>query len=402
MTTRRLQRGKEDAKRFHERFGEGSVPRPAGRILWCHGASIGESLSVLPLLTTLHTRLPDWHFVLTTNTLTSAKILSQRLPPFITHQFIPWDHPVWVQKFLEHWRPDAVLWLESELWPNFLAQIKQRRLPAALLNARMRPKTAKRWQLAKSLARDMLSSFRFILVGARDYRPIFESLGGQQVRYIGSLKFGAKPLPVEPAALDSLRQAIGTRACIGLISTHEDEEALFLDTVQQLRQRLPGTLIYWVPRQPQRGPFIREALHARHCSVASRSLQEIPGAATDVYLADTVGEMGLCYALAPLAVIGGSFVPHGGQNPIEGVHFGTAVVYGPHMFNFPELCKALEDAQAAQRVTNTEQLIETLVYLRTHAEALAAMQAAARDLATQNVAVIDAFADEIIAQLVTS
>ena len=399
LTATRLAKGKEDPARYTERFGITKAPRPSGKVLWCHGASIGESLSALPLLTTLHARLPHWHFILTTNTMTSAQLLAQRLPPFITHQFVPWDHPKWVENFMHHWQPDAALWLESELWPNTLASLKAHKIPAALLNARMRPKTAQRWGLARGLVAQMLSSFRFILVGARDYRPVFESLGGKNVRYIGSLKFGAKALPVNEAELQTLRRYLGTRRCIGFVSTHEDEETLFATAARALKDAFPDLLIYWVPRQPDRGAAIAQTLEKQKLHSTRRQMHQPITAETDVYIADTIGELGLCYALNPLAVIGGSFAPHGGQNPIEGTHFGTAVLYGPHMFNFPELCAALEQAGAARIIPQESALVPAVSQLLSDPQALAVLQQSSRELATQNVAVIDAFADETIEQL---
>lgn len=402
MTAKRLTRGKEHATRYTERFGESAIPRPEGKVMWCHGASVGESLSVLPLLTTLKSRLPKWHFIVTTGTLSSATLMEERLPEFCTHQFIPWDHPDWVKKFMDHWQPDAVLWLESELWPNILAKIQARDIPAALLNARMRPATAKNWRRARGLIAQMLSAFRFILVGARDYLPTFELFGGKNVHYIGNIKFGAKALPVDDAALKMLRDATRGRLCLGFISTHDGEESLFADTVLALKKEFPDLLAILAPRHAPRGNEIATMLAGKNLNVAQRSWKQEITPSTDIYLADTIGELGLWYALCPMAVIGGSFVPHGGQNPIEAAHFGTAVLYGPHMFNFPELCDALEQAGAALALPNTAALLPTLQDFIRHPGKLQKMREAATQLATQNVVVIDAFADEILTRLVNT
>lgn len=400
MTQQRLRNKKEDPKRFRERYGVTTTPRPSGKVMWCHGASVGESLSVLPLLNTLQARLPDWHFVLTTNTVTSAAIMAQRLPARCTHQFVPWDHPSWVKRFMDHWRPDAVIWLESELWPNMLAEIKKHYIPTALLNARMRPATAKTWEKAHSLIAQMLATFRFILVGARDYRPVFEKFGGKNVRYIGCLKFGAQALPVKADMLQQLKDAIGTRRVIALLSSHATEEALFADALIALKKEFPDILGIIAPRKPERATDILDELQSKGLNVTQRSTGQMITAQTDIYLADTMGELGLWYALSPLAVIGGSFIPHGGQNPIEGTHFGTAVLYGPHMFNFIELCAALEQANAAHAVPTAHALLPTLQHLLRHTNELETMRTAAHELATQNISVIDAFANEIIIQLV--
>jgi 3-deoxy-D-manno-octulosonic-acid transferase len=400
MTAKRLKAGKEIATRMNERYGLTDMPRPQGKIMWCHGASVGESLSVLPLLQTLHARLPDWHIILTTNTVTSAAILEKRLPPYVKHQFIPWDHPVWVKRFMDHWKPDIALWLESELWPNLLHELKTRRIPTALLNARMRPKTMLKWKKAHELIRYMLSTFKFTLVGARTYRPVFESFGAQNVRYIGSLKFGAQALPASEQVLAELRAQIGGRKLIGFLSTHPTEEDLMGDAFKELKKEYPDLLAIVVPRKADRANDIAAELNAKGLKTATRSQGGKIAPDTDFYIADTMGEMGLWYSLCPTVIIGGSFIPHGGQNPIEGTHFGAAIFYGPHMFNFPELTKALEESGAAHPIASREQLLPTLQQALRDPAKLQAMQMAARDLATQNITVIDAFADEIILQLV--
>ncbi len=400
MTHKRLKAGKEIAGRTNERYGITDMKRPNGKVMWCHGASVGESLSALPLLQTLHARLPDWHIIVTTNTVTSAALMEKRLPPYATHQFIPWDHPVWVKRFMDHWKPDVALWLESELWPNLLHELKTRNIPTALLNARMRPKTMLKWEKAHELIRYMLSTFKFTLVGARTYRPVFESFGAQNVRYIGSLKFGAQALPASEQVLAELKAQIGERKLIGFLSTHPTEEDLFGDAFLTLKKEYPDMLAIIVPRKADRAGDIAAELSAKGLKTATRSKGDKITSATDFYIADTMGEMGLWYSLCPVTVIGGSFVPHGGQNPIEGTHFGAAIFYGPHMFNFVELTKALEESGAAHPIASRADLLPTLQKALRDPAKLNAMQMAAKDLATQNIAVIDAFADEIILQLV--
>lgn len=396
MTWHRLAQGKEIKDRIHERYGIASIARPEGNLLWCHAASVGESLSILPLLPELQTRLPTWRFLMTTSTKTSAELMAERLPAFVNHQFIPWDCPQWVEAFLNHWHPEAVLWVESELWPNMLEAFQQRKLPVALLNARLRPKTFQRWSRVPGFAKHILSSFHLILAGARSYVPLFKSLGAHDVRYVGSLKFGSHPLPVNRADLHDMTQVIQERFCIALISTHSDEEAMLCDMIHRLNQHFSQILFIWVPRQPKRGSFIRTSIEKYGLSVAQRSLRETITHQTSVYIADTIGETGLWYSLAKIAVIGGSFIPHGGQNPIEGTHFGCGILYGPHMFNFPELCGALEEAHASIPVTDMQALIETITTLMTHPHQLLQLQTAAKELATKHQDVIGSYATEIL------
>ncbi len=400
MTQNRLRAGKEHPERFTERFGQTSVGRPLGKLMWLHGSSIGESLSILPLLNTLQARLPDWHFMVTTATLTAADVMAQRLPQNVIHQFVPWDHPKWVAKFLDHWRPDAVVWLESELWPNMLHEFSERKIPAGLVNARMRPKTFERWRVAKPLAGKMLSAFAFILVGARDYIHSFKELGGRNIRYIGSLKFGAKALPFDAQKLSDLKTQIGARPVIGFLQTHPTEEHLAGEAFLELKKSVPDLLAIVAPRKNTRGAEIKSELSGMGLNVALRTAHEKIAPETDIYVADTIGEMGLWYSLCPLVVIGGSFIPHGGQNPIEGTHFGTGIIYGPYMFNFPELCAVLEEGGAARMVPTRDALAQSVSELLKQPEKLSAMRSASAALAEQNHAVIDAYAEEVMAILV--
>lgn len=396
----RRARDKEDRARMQERRGHATLARPAGKVMWIHGASVGESLSVLPLLNTLMARLPDWHFLMTTGTVTSAQLMATRLPENVMHQFIPLDHPKWVRRFMDHWRPDAAIWLESELWPNLLHEIEKRGVPAALVNARMRPDTFAKWQHAKGLAAKMLGAFTLTLVGARDYLVYFKTLGAKNVHYLGSLKLGAKALPVDPDKLYQLKTMIEMRPCIGFLQTHPTEEDLAAEVFHELKKSQPGLLAVVAPRKHTRGQEIKDDLQEKGLNVALRTLGEEITPQTDVYVADTIGEMGLWYTLCPVTVIGGSFVNFGGQNPIEGMHFGAAVLYGPFMFNFPELCAVLEEAGAAIPVASREALLPALQDLYRHPDKLATIKTAAMALAGQNHSVIDAIADEIIIQLV--
>lgn len=400
LLQKRLAKGKEHPERIQERRGVASRMRPEGKLLWIHGASVGESLSALPLLNTLKARLPDWHFLVTTGTVTSADILSKRLPSWAIHQFIPLDHPVWVAKFLDHWKPDAVVWLESELWPNMLHEFSARNIPAGLINARMRPKTFAKWQYAKGLAGKMLGAFTFILVGARDYTEYFRSLGGRNISYVGSLKFGARALPVDPEKLAELKTQIDGRSCLGFLQTHPTEEVLAAQTYAELKKSVSDLLVIVAPRKNTRGSEIKQELEALGYKTALRTANEKITPQTDIYIADTIGEMGLWYSLCPIAIIGGSFIPFGGQNPLEGTHFGTAIFYGTGMFNFPELCAVLEEGKAAKMIPTREALLPALKELYENPQALQDMRAASLSLAEQNHAVIDAFTDEIVLQLV--
>lgn len=401
LLERRLKQGKEDPARIHERRGQPEMIRPLGKLMWLHAASVGESLSALPLLDELRARLPDWHFMITTGTVTSAQLLAQRLPEGVVHQYIPLDHPEWVKRFFDHWRPDVVLWMESELWPNMLHEIAARKIPAALLNARMAPDSQKKWKYAGNLASKLIGTFTFILTGARDYVVPFKKMGGRRVDFIGNLKFGSTQLPVDLDKLGDLKDMIGHRRCLGFLQTQPGEEKLAAEIYKALKQEFSDLLLIIAPRKHTRGSEIRTQLKIMGLETAVRTHREPIGLYTDVYIADTIGEMGLWYSLCPVTVIGGSFVPHGGQNPIEGTHFGAAIFYGPHMFNFPEICRVLEDAGAVERVADPDELLTALQKTMRYPSVMNVKHDAAKQLARQTRNITRAYSDEIIERLVT-
>lgn len=400
LLEKRLRQGKEDPARVGERRGESDVLRPKGKLMWIHGASIGESLSALPLLDELRERLPDWHFLMTTGTVTSAQLMAQRLPAGVIHQYIPMDHPVWVGMFFDHWEPDAVLWMESELWPNMLNEVSTRHIPAALLNARMGPDTQKKWKYAGPLVRKMLGAFTFILTGARDYVAPFKKMGGRRVDFIGNLKFGSAQLPVDLDKLVDVRDMIGPRRCIGFLQTQPGEEKMAAEIYMELKKEFSDLLMISVPRKNTRGREIESQMKMMGLNPAVRTQGDEIYPSTDVYIADTIGEMGLWYSLCPIAVIGGSFVQHGGQNPIEGTHFGAAIFYGPHMFNFPEICMVLENAGASERVANPGELLTVIQKCMRYPSVLSVKHDAAKQMARQMKNIIRAYSDEIIERLV--
>lgn len=403
---KRLARGKEHAARLPERLGQPSQPRPPGKLLWVHGASNGELMSAVPLLNALLTAHPEWQALVTSGTVTSSATferLAPTLPPGrVTHQFIPVDHPRWVKQFMDHWRPDGVVWLESELWPNLLQAIKTRRIPAVLVNARMRPKTFKRWQMLQSAAHEMLSTFQSVLVMASDMVPMFTALGAQNVLAMGNLKYANPPAACDPVKLAALQDMIGNRLCIGAFSTHATDEALFTQTIIQLKSDHPDVLGIVAPHHATRLPDIEAELKTMGVTVAVRSRQEPITAHTDIYIADTRGEMGLWHNLCEMGMIGGSFFPHGGQNPFECTHTGCVPVYGPHMFNFTDMINMLEERNASLPVADKTQLYPALRDLLQNPAQLADKQQSARAMADDCRHVIEPIAALIATRVMTA
>ncbi|CAK0759035.1 3-deoxy-D-manno-octulosonic acid transferase [Azospirillaceae bacterium] len=353
---RRRAAGKEDPIRHNERRGFPSCPRPPGAVIWLHGASIGESLSILALLQQFLNLCPDAHALITTGTITSAQILAHRLPPQAFHQYIPIDRPGYVRRFLNHWRPNLALWIESELWPNLLWEAQQQNIPAALINARMSPDSFRRWNRAPRFIRNLLSTFQLCLAQTQGDAERLTALGAPEVRCVGNLKFSADPPPVDPDALTTLQHACENRPCWLLASSHPGEDEIALSIHETLATSTPDLLTIIAPRHPHRGAAIAAMAKNRQLSVARRSTGDAIASEHAVYVADTIGEMGLWYRLAPVVWIGGSMAAHGGQNPIEPAQLGCAVVYGPHMHNFSAITAELEAANAALPVSTIDQL----------------------------------------------
>lgn len=346
----RARRGKEIAGRLGERRGLGAA-RPPGRLFWLHAASVGETLSVLPLIEAMAAREPALRFLVTTGTVTSAELLARRLPPALAprvqHRFAPLDVPAWVARFVADWRPDAGAFVESELWPNLLAAAAARGVPLALVNARMSPRSAARWARAPGLARAVLGTFRLVLARSEEDARRIAALGVAGVACLGDLKGAADALPADPDALAALRDAIGGRPVFLAASTHPGEEEVVLAAHRALAADMPGLLSVIVPRHPERGEAIAALAEAERLPVTRRAPGALPARDTAVYVADTLGELGLFYRLAGVALVGGSLVPHGGQNPLEAARLACPILLGPHMWNFAEPVARLLAAQGA-------------------------------------------------------
>lgn len=360
LLSHRLKRGKEHPERVSERRGEATLPRPEGSLVWVHGASVGELMAVLPLIERL--RMQDLNVLVTSGTVTSANVATERLPPDVIHQFIPLDAPRYVFRFLDHWRPSLALFVESDLWPNLIMSSGKGRVPLVLVNGRMSEQSFKGWRSVSKTAAALLGKFDLCLTQSALDGDRFQQLGARAVQVTGNLKLDVPAPPADEAKLQALKAAIGNRPVIVAASTHPGEDALVIDAHRRLRQRYPHLLTVIVPRHPERGRNILDLALGAQTRPMMRSHNVLPDARTDIYVADTMGELGLFYRLAPIVYMGGSLVEHGGQNPIEAVKLGAAIVHGPHVWNFTEIYAALDAARGAAEVTNVEQLTDRLGY----------------------------------------
>lgn len=346
---RRAARGKEDAARLGERMGRTGIARPDGTLIWLHGASVGETRVNLTLAAALAAARPDASLLITTHTLTGAETARRELPARAIHQFAPLDTPGAALRFLDHWRPDLAVFAESELWPNLIAAASARGVPLALVNARMSARSMMRWaRRAPKSAAWLLSRFAWIGAADRLTAQGLTALAGREAPRIGNLKLDAPPPGVDAAALADLRALTGARPVWCAASTHAGEEETVLEAHRTLCIAAPETLLILVPRHPDRGDDVEALVRDAGFSAARRSRGEAPGPDTEVYLADTLGEMGLFLRAALVTLLGGSLVRNiGGHNPAEPVGAGSALLTGPYTHNFADVFAELEAAGGA-------------------------------------------------------
>ncbi|MFZ3179903.1 MAG: 3-deoxy-D-manno-octulosonic acid transferase [Methylocystis silviterrae] len=358
----RANHGKEDPARLAERMGESNRPRPRGRLVWLHGASVGESLSLLPLIDRFIQR--GLEVLVTSGTVSSARVLSARLPAGAFHQYAPIDAPKFVERFLDHWRPDIAVFAESELWPNIVAAVRARGAPLVLANARISRKSAERWRAVPGAAKSVFGAVDLCLAQDSDNAARFLALGARYVRIAGNLKFDVPPPPADSAKLAEFNGAIGARPAWAAVSTHAGEEDLVLDAHVDMAAQTLSLLTIIAPRRWERGVEIVEAARARGLTAALRSQESEPRRDVDVYIVDSVGELGLIFRSVGVVLMGKSLLPGGGgQNPIEPAKLGCAILHGPYVENFTEAYGELAAAKAAARVTDAASLARAAQYL---------------------------------------
>lgn len=391
----RRAKGKEDPQRFRERLGYASIPRTPGPLIWFHAASVGESISVLPLIEALCKQHPDASVLVTTGTVTSASIVENRLPENAFHQFVPVDQKGAVRRFLDHWKPDLALWVESELWPNLVLMTQSRGIPMALLNARVSSVSVSMWKRFASLARELLQAFTVILAQSDDDARRFRELGAENVKFLGNLKFDSPPLPADPKATGELLTMFGERPTWLAASTHPGEEEQIGEVHQALKQNVQELLTVIVPRHANRGEEIAGQLKDQGLKLARRSKEEAIEEETDIYLADTMGELGLFYRVIDIVFMGGSLVPHGGQNPLEPARLKCAIIMGPHMENFAGISNELKKMQACVTINDAKQLQEAVESLTRDPARQEALAEAALKLVESRQGVLEAILNEL-------
>ena len=353
----RVWKGKEEFGRLQERYGKGTLKRPEGTLIWIHAASVGESLSTLPLIDLLVKHDKKTHVLLTTGTISSANLMKERLPNRAFHQYAPIDHSKYVRNFFNCWNPDIGIWTESEFWPNLVIEAKNHGVPIGLINGRISDKSFRGWKRLGKMISIIIRKFDFCLGQTENDTRRLGILGAKNYEYLGNLKFSSPPLPVNKQELLHLSSQIQDRPCWLAASTHKGEEEIVAHVHQKLKANYSSILTVIVPRHPERGDEIFETLRQYNdFKISRRSLGNSINSDTDIYLADTIGELGLFFSLSKITFMGKSLVPLGGQNPIEPLKLGSAVIHGPHMSNFTEIVKELSKFGCAVQIENSNQL----------------------------------------------
>ncbi|MBE6468289.1 MAG: 3-deoxy-D-manno-octulosonic acid transferase [Alphaproteobacteria bacterium] len=392
---KRKQIGKEDVARFNERVGRPKLPRPEGKLFWLHGASVGESVSMLPLINKILETYPDSHVMVTTGTVTSADVMQKRLPERAFHQFIPIDNPIFTTRFVRYWHPDVALWFESEFWPAVLTSIRRKNIPLILINGRISNKTFKRWQQFDFVCKELLSCFTMCLGQSEEDAYRLRVLGAKETACLGNLKYAGLPLPIDENNKKEMLKQIGDRKLWLASSTHDDEEIRLAKVHKRLKEKYSDLLTIIVPRHPNRGQEVADEIKKLELSTALRSKGEKLNKTTDIYIADTIGEVGLWYDIAKIVFIGGSLIPHGGQNFIEPSRVRDAVIVGPHMHNFTDAMSRAKKADAVMQISDTLELQELLEQLLDNEQLLDAKCSLAYNWAASETKVLDGIMDKI-------
>ncbi len=361
----RALQNKEIKSRLNEKYGTASLARPQGNVIWVHAASVGEAQAALIIIKKINEQSQNISFLVTTVTLSSANMLEEKLPHNAIHQFVPIDHPDWINKFINHWKPDLALFLESEIWPNILITLKKNNIPSILINGRLSDNSYKNWCRIKTVAQHIFSTFNLILTQSPQDTNRFKEFGAN-AHTVGNIKLNASPLAYDKAQFNVIKDAIGTRPFWVYASTHDGEEELAARVHLSLKEKFSDLLTIIVPRHPTRREDIQNKLKIMGLKIAARGDdKKLFSARDDIYLVDTMGELGLFYRLTTISMIGRCFSHDGGggHNPIEAAQLNSIVLTGPNIQYQHNLFTPMFEKNAAIQVHTEEELVKTLSLL---------------------------------------
>ncbi|RYE06080.1 MAG: 3-deoxy-D-manno-octulosonic acid transferase [Rickettsiaceae bacterium] len=355
----RLFKKKEDLNRIWERFGISSQHRPKGEIFWLHAASVGESNIIINLVQNISIN-QDTTYLVTSGTLTSARILKNKLPANIIHQFLPYDNFLFVYLFLKKWRPYIGIFIEAEIWPGLIHQAAKT-CKLLLINAHISDKSFNKWKLAKRFFQQNMNNFSEILTQSmRDFEK-YKWFEPKNLTNIGNIKFSNKKLEIDDLELQKFARLFQNRTIIFLASTHLQDEQNILSIVKSIRDMLPKSYFIIAPRHPERRAELARQCDLLGITYSLRSKFTSAILSDDLYIIDNFGDLGLFYSLANVSFVGGSFVS-GGHNPLEPAHFRNFILLGPNMSNYQNITDDMLAAKAALQFQTTEDFFDLLKY----------------------------------------
>ena len=347
---------KETFVSLNEKFGFYKRPRPNGKIIWINAVSIGEALSVFSVIKKILFKYPNHKILLTTSTLASAKIIKERFPKNIIHKFSPIDIHFVVRKFFNYWKPDIGFFLESEFWPNLLNYSKKENIKLISLNSRISEKTFHNWLRIPNTAKKLLNSFSLFFAQDKLSENRLKKIGVKSILNHGNIKFLSEQLPFNEQDYKNLKKNLKNKKVILLASSHPGEEEFVYKELELLRKKQKNLFLILVPRHIHRSDSLKKFLRSQYSNFSIRSKEDYNNNKTNDLIVDTFGELGLFYKLSDIVIIGGSFVPHGGQNPIEASYFNCCVIIGPYYENFFEIIEKFKKHNAIIQVNNFNQL----------------------------------------------
>ena len=356
----RALRNKEDWQRVKERLGKSRI-RDESEYIWIHAASVGELLSILPLSKKLLEN--NYKILISTTTLTSANLFKSTFPKNILHQYIPYDTPIYANRFLSNWNINQAIFVESEIWPNMILECKQKNIPLLLINARLTEKSFNRWKLFRKSIKYLLNIFEFTIPQNKETLKRLEELGAKNNLYFGNIKHDAKKLPINNERLNKIEESILGKNLLLATSTHQGEEEGVVSLFSKLKDKIDNLLLIIAPRHPDRRMFIfnlSKKYNFKAHQIKFLSKEEFPDKETKLFIYDKIGELGELYDIAPYVILGGAFKNLGGHNPIEPARFGTAIFSGSNFFNFNDDFNNLINSGAAM-IYNEDTISELIL-----------------------------------------
>ncbi len=395
LISKRLKKGLEHPTRYTERYGVSDQARPEGELIWFHGASVGESLSILPLIEKMTVKKPDAYFLITTTTIAAQRVVSARMKKNTIHQFIPFDATSWVNTFLDHWQPKAVFFIESEIWPNILRQAHRRNIPITLLNARLSETSLRNWLWIKKISKKLWRCFSGIYTQSDVFTQRFHQLGANCAKTLGNTKLLSAKLPFDEGEYNHWKTQIGNRPCWVAASTHKGEEEKIFKVHKALKKDFPTLLTIIAPRHVERCDDVFGQAQAQGIAIVRFTSQKLHD--EDVLLVDAMAKLGVFYRLSPIAFIGGSLISQGGHNPLEPSMIGAFPLWGPYFFNVSDMMYLFEGLPCQQ--ADADQLVHTLKDMLAHPEKVSQLVGNLQQRIVNSQFLINQKVDEIVANL---